>query len=76
LDPSGNRNYIQIDNQLSGHAKSELEADVNIEIAGGSSADSMLGSTEQADLEIKNLESLEEEAPKPSKDNDDDLIEN
>ena len=77
MDPVGSyRNYIQIDNQLAGHAKSELETDIAIETVGRASADSWLGSSEQADLEIKNLESIDEEAPKAAKDNDDDLIDN
>lgn len=72
-DPTGSsKNYIQIDNQLSGHAKSELETDVTIETTESASAESWLGSGEQADLEMKNLESLEEEAPSAAKDNDDD----
>lgn len=45
-------------------------------MTGSASADTWLGSSAQSDLEIKNLESLEEEAPKAAKDNDDDLIEN
>ena len=34
---------MQIEDQLAGHAKSELETDVAIEIAGSASADSWLG---------------------------------
>ena len=47
---------MQIADQLAGRAGNGLESDVAIEIAGTASADSWLGGTAQADLEIKNLE--------------------
>jgi len=68
---------MQIEDQLREHAKSELETDVAIETAGSTSVDSWLGSSAQTELEVKGLESLEEEGPKAAQDKDgDDLIEN
>ena len=46
-DPPGSpKSYMQIADQLAGHAKSELETDVAIEAAASASSDSWLGSAE------------------------------
>jgi hypothetical protein len=76
-DPPGiYKNYMQIGDQLAGHAKSELETDASIETGNAVAADTWLGGSAQADLEIKNLEALDEENVKPSSQekDDEDLI--
>lgn len=40
--PASSKNYMQIGDQLAGHAKSELETDVAIALAGSATSDSWL----------------------------------
>lgn len=63
---------MQIGDQLAGHAKSELDAEVT------SSSESWMGASAQADIGALNLEAVEEESPKTitEKDDADDVIEN